>query len=322
MSHDHITEASAMKPIRRLLGRLLPVFLLSLPLGMPVAHAASEVMNFIHPPPENAVDHRHNYYWEILEAALKVTRPKYGDYRITAYPTPMSFQRAAAEVEAGHKGRINIIARATNRDLETRLIAIPLPLDKGLLGYRLFLIMPATQTRLDEKVHGLKDLKQFSIGQASSWTDTRILEENQFKTVLVDSYEGLFQMLGAGRFDLFSRGVIEIVPEWQAHKDQIPGLAIEKHFVLAYPMPRYFFVPKTDEGARMAARLESGLRMMAKSGEFNRLYQRYKKDVLKDVKLAGRTVFRLNNTQLSDKAPPLNDPFWWDDLAAELAPAA
>ncbi len=183
---------------------------------------AAEPMSFIHPPPENANDKRHTYYWELLEAALQANRAKYGDYKIVSYGTPMNFQRASAEVEAGEKGRINIVSRATNLELESRLRAIPIPLDKGLLGYRLFLIMPETQAKLD-KVSTLNDLKQFTIGQASIWTDTKILQDNHFKLVLADNYEGLFQMLGVRRYDLFSRGAIEIRAEWLAHKDQIPG---------------------------------------------------------------------------------------------------
>lgn len=284
-----------------------------------LAARAAEPMHFIHPPPENVSDKRHSYYWEILEAALQSNRSKYGDYRITSYGMPMNFQRAVAEVEAGGKGRVNIVSRATNLDLETRLRAIPIPLDKGLLGYRMFLIMPETQGRLD-KVQTLDELKQFTIGQASVWTDTKILGDNNFKLVLADNYEGLFQMLGIRRYDLFSRGVIEIHAEWQAHKAQIPGLSIEKSMVLAYPMPRYFFVPRNKEGEKMAERIEDGLRRLARSGEFERRYKAYKKLVLADLELSGRKVFRLTNTQLSDKAPPLSDKFWWDDLAAELAP--
>ncbi len=260
---------------------------------------AAEPMTFIHPPPENASDKRHTYYWELLEAALQANRSKYGDYKVVSYGTPMNFQRAVAEVEAGEKGRINIVSRATNLELEARLRAIPLPLDK---------------------VQTLDDLKQFSIGQASVWTDTKILGDNKFKLVLADNYEGLFQMLGVRRYDLFSRGAIEIHAEWLAHKEQIPGLSIDKNLVLAWPMPRYFFVPKNKEGEKMAERIEDGLRRLAKSGEFERRYQAYKKLVLADLDLAGRKVFRLTNTQLSDKAPPLTDKFWWDDLAAELAP--
>ena len=42
--------------------------------------------------------------------------------------------------------------------------------------------------------------------------------------------------------------------------------------------------------------------------------------MLKDVQLAGRTVFRLPNTELSPETP-LADKYWWDDMAAELLPA-
>jgi hypothetical protein len=285
------------------------------------AQAAAEPARFIHPAPETAEDQRHRYYWDLLDAALRATRQKYGDYLIETHPFPMTFQRAAAEIEAGDRGRINIIARATNLELEERLLPIPLPLDKGLLGYRLFLITGDTQARLDAGVHSLKDLKAFTIGQGTAWTDTRILADNDFRLVLAENYDSLFQMVAARRFDLFSRGVIEIEPEWRAHKDRFPGLMIEKHLLLAYPMPRYFFVPRTEAGRRMALRIEEGLHLIARSGEFNRLYTRYKKAVLGDLRLAGRKVYRLPNSQLSDKAPPPNDPFWWDDLAAELAPA-
>ncbi|MDP5239415.1 hypothetical protein Q9Q94_07725 [Uliginosibacterium sp. 31-16] len=280
---------------------------------------AAEPMSFIHPPPENLNDQRHTYYWELLEAALQANKAKYGDYKVVSYGTPMNFQRAAAEVEAGEKGRVNIVARATNLDLEARMRAIPIPLDKGLLGYRLFLIMPPTQAKLDA-VKSLDELKKFSIGQASPWTDVKILEANQFNVVIADNYEGLFQMLGINRFDLFSRGVNEIYSEWEGHRAQVPGLSIEKNMVLAYPMPRYFFVPRNKDGEKMAERIEDGLRRLARSGEFERRYLTYKKLVLADINLSGRRVFRLANPQLSDKAPSLTDKLWWDDLGAELAP--
>lgn len=285
---------------------------------VPVAAWATEPMLFVHPPPETANDQRHSYYWEILEAALQVSRDRYGDYKVVSYGTAMNFPRAVAELESGDAGRVNIVARATNLDLETRLRPIPLPLDKGLLGYRLFLIMPGLQERLD-KVRTLDDLRRFSIGQATAWTDVKILLASHFNVVQSNDYEGLFQMLAAGRFDLFSRGVNEIDQEWDARRLKIPGMTIENSLVLHYPMPRYFFVPRTAQGARMAERIELGLRRLAQSGEFERRYQSYKKLVLADLNLAGRRVFRLANPQLSALAPT-GEAFWWDDLALELAP--
>ena len=82
-------------------------------------------------------------------------------------------------------------------------------------------------------------------------------------------------------------------------------------------MPRYFFVPRSAEGERMAERIEDGLQRLRTSGEFERRYQTWKKLVLTDLHLPGRTVFRLPNPELSPEAP--TDKFWWDDLAAELS---
>lgn len=279
----------------------------------------AEPMRFVHPPPETTSDQRHTYYWALLEAALQSNRAQFGDYTVVSYDTPMNFQRGVAEVESGDAGRVNILARATNLDLETRLLPIPIPLDKGLLGYRLFLVMPDTEAKLGA-VRTLDELKRFSIGQASAWTDVRVLSDNGFRLVIADNYEGLFQMLGAHRFDLFSRGVNEIHAEWMAHRDSVPGITIDRALVLQYPMPRYFFVPRTPLGRRMAARISDGLHRIARSGEFERHYQAYKKAVLADVDLSGRRVFRLPNPQLSNLAPPQSDKRWWDDLATELAP--
>ncbi|MEC5398296.1 hypothetical protein [Uliginosibacterium sp. H1] len=275
----------------------------------------SPAVRFTYPPPETANDQRHLYYWQVLEAALASNRDKYGDFAVEPYATPMTFQRAAAEVETG-KGRVNIVARATNLDLETRLRPIRLPLDKGLLGARLFLVTQDTAAKL-EKVRTLEELQQYTIGQNSAWTDVKILQNAGFKVVIADDYEGLFQMLSAKRFDLFSRGAIEIDAEWKAHRDTLPNLVIDRSFMLYYPLPRYFFVPRTAEGEKMAERIEDGLRRLQKSGEFERRYQDYKRLVLKDVSLAGRRVFRLTNTQLSPETP-LSDKYWWDDLSAEL----
>ncbi|KAF7598812.1 MAG: hypothetical protein CGU28_09895 [Candidatus Dactylopiibacterium carminicum] len=293
--------------------------LFALGLGLMLLQTAlAQPMRFVYPPPETANDERHLYYWHLLKAALEATRDKYGDYILQSHTTPMTFQRAVADVETGGE-RVNIVARGTNLDLEARLRLIRLPLDKGLLGYRLFLIMPQTQPQLDQ-VRTLEDLKRFSIGQSTPWTDVKILQAAGFRLALTANYEGLFGMLAAGRFDLFSRGVIEIDAEWRTYSAKYPGMQIEKNLILAYPLPRYFFVPRTAEGERMAARISEGLQRMVKSGEFERRYQTYKKLVLDGLPLAGRRVFRLPNTELGAGAPPLNDPVWWDDLAAELTP--
>ena len=279
------------------------------------AAARAAPMRFVYPPPEVPGDERHLYYWQLLDAALASNEERYGKYTLSPFALPMTFQRAAAEVEAGG-ARVNVISRATSLDLEKRLLPVRIPLDKGLLGVRLFLIMPETQARLD-RVKTLADLRQFSIGQGSSWTDVRILESAGFKLVLADAYAPLFAMLAARRFDLFSRGAIEIEAELASQRKTFPEMTIDKRLILHYPMPRYFFVPRTSEGRRMAERIEDGLQRLRRSGEFERRYLSWKGLVLKDLELSGRTVLRLPNPELSPEAP-LADAYWWDDLASEV----
>ena len=287
--------------------------------ALALAHVAgAQPMRFTHPPAESVSDVRHAYYWQLLKAALQANHAQFGDYELKAYAQPMNFTRAAAEVASGDDGRVNIVARATNLALEAQLRPVPIPLDRGLLGYRVFLILSELQPRLDA-VRSLDELKHFSIGQSTPWTDVKILQANGFKLVLANDYEGLFKMLGARRFELFSRGVNEVRDEWLRHRQDIRDLVIERGIVLHYPMPRYFFVPRTAQGERMAQRLQDGLQRLARSGEFEVRYQAYKRTVLEGVDLAGRRVFHLPNPELSSLAPTA-DSFWWDNLAAELAP--
>lgn len=275
-----------------------------------------ETMRFVHAPPEVSGDQRASYFWELLAAALESNRHIYGDYEIASYPVPMSHARTIAEMEAGGQGRVNIFVPGTNPDLEKRLLPVRIPIDKGLLGYRLFLIMPEAQARLDT-VRDVANLRQFTVGQGEPWADARILDANGFKLVLANGYVGLFKMLDARRFDLLSRGIDEIWSEWQLHKAHIPSVQIERTLILHYPMPRYYFVPRTAQGERMAQRIEDGLHRLSRSGEFDRRYLVYKRSVLGDLDLGGRRVLHIPNPFFVPSIP-YSDRRWWDDLSSEL----
>lgn len=306
------SAAKALRQIRQS-GRLLA---LSICISVAALAQGAETMRFVHAAPEVNGDERAAYFWNLLGAALESNREIYGDYVIETYPVPMNYARTVAEMSEGGQERVNVFVPATNPDLETRLLPIRIPADKGLLGYRALLIVGDTQSRL-ESVRNVNELRRFTIGQGAPWADSRILEANGFKLVLSNEYAGLFKMLGAGRFDVFSRGIDEIRREWLVQKDQIPGLQIERNLILHYPMPRYFFVPRTERGKRMAERIEDGLRRLAKSGEFDRRYAAYKRHVLADLDLAGRRVLHVDNPYFKS-TPPYDDKRWWDDLSHEL----
>ncbi|QNM97658.1 hypothetical protein [Chitinimonas koreensis] len=294
--------------MRRLILRLL--LLVASAAGL----AGAEPMRYVLPAPEGAADKRYEYYQSLLAAALEATRDKWGDYVLERHDLPMNAARATAEMLAGHAP--TVLVRTTSVELEKTLRPIRIPLDKGLTGYRLFLIMQPTQARLDG-VHDLAALRRFSIGQEVRWTDVGILRAAGFEVVTGDGYAGLFGMLRAGRFALFSRGANEIAAELASHAPQLPGLAIERQLLLYYPLPRYFFVAPDEAGRRLGERIEDGLRQLIRSGEFDRRYRVYKRDVLGGVKLNGRRLFRIPNPTLPAETP-LDDPALWDDLRDEI----
>ncbi|GAB3250872.1 hypothetical protein [Chitinimonas naiadis] len=289
------------------------LFLLSLQLSG--SAWAAEPLQLSYLAGQNLADKRYEYYWGLMEAALKVNAAQYGPYSLVASSQAMSPARAVLEVESG--GQINIIARTTSPELEKQLRPIRIPLDKGLTGYRLFLIRSESQARLQD-VTRLADLAPFRVGQGRGWVDVQILRDAGLQVVEGEVYTGLFQMLRAGRFDLFSRGVNEISEELATARQQHDDLAIEKHILLYYPLPRYFFVARTPEGERIANRIENGLRRLMQNGEFDRRYKAYKKLALSGLSLSGRQLIRLPNNTLSAETP-LGNPVYWDDLAAELA---
>lgn len=274
-------------------------------------------MRYIHPPPESGADVRMNYYWELLQAALEETTPKWGPFDIVVSPKVVSAARA--ELLLAASSDVTITVRTTSTEREKTLMAVMIPLDKGLTGYRLFLTKTQTQQRLNQ-VRTLQDLQQFSIGQGINWIDSDILRNAGLNVVTGPNYDSLFSMLGANRFDLFSRGINEIGMEFNFATGQHSDLAIERNLMLYYPLPRYFFFSRTPEGERLARRVNEGLRMLLKNGKFDKRYQAFKRSILVDLQLAGRRIFRIQNPYLS-AATPLADRELWDTLEAELKPA-
>lgn len=272
------------------------------------------VMRYIHPPPEHAQDHRMDYYWQVLEAALRATQARWGAYELRPSTQEMNPDRAQKLLSKSQE--ITVLARATSAERESMLRPLRVPVDKGLTGYRMFLIQQSQQERL-RAVQTVADLQGFRIGQKTQWVDVEILRHAGLQVEESLDYASLFRMLPAGRFDLLSRGVNEILLEWQTHREFNLELAIERHLLLYYPLPRYFFFAPSPEGERLARRVEQGLEALRRSGEFERLYLAYKREVLNGLELRGRRLLRIDNPSLTPQTP-LQHPGYWDSLRAEL----
>src|SRR5450830_681524 len=236
--------------------RILNILCLALWL---VASACSAAINVVYPltSADDDADSRYEYDWAVLRMALQKTEPRYGPFELHQSTHPMSSHRVVQELLMP-SGRINVFARATSPELEQQFLPVRLPIDKGLLGYRMLLIREADLPRF-AAVKSLQDLTRLRIGQGQGWIDVPILRNAGLTVVEGTSYPGLFAMLAAGRFDGFSRGIDEAQREYQERHAAFPALAVEPSLLLQYPLPLYFFTRRDDEGKLLAQRIRDGM---------------------------------------------------------------
>lgn len=258
--------------------------------------------------PESASDVRFNDLLEILRGALDRTVPGYGPYTLEQAPVQMSAARAIEQLES--HGLINVVWSSTSTERERKFLTIRIPLRKGLLGYRVCLINANDQERINQ-VQTLADLRKLTIGQGTGWADLAIYASERIP-VMTAAYGGLFDMVSAGRFDLFPRGLSEVFREFALQSPRLPGLAIDRHLLLYYPWPYYFFFNRDD--AQLKARIEAGLKMMRADGSFDAIFHKYNDPWIAAADIKHRVIFRLNNPLLPPDTPLDDASLWYDPL--------
>ena len=261
------------------------------------------------------MDSRYEYDWAVLRAALQKTEARYGPFELHQSTHPMSSQRVAQELLMPG-GRINVFARATSPELERTYLPVRLPIDRGLLGYRMFLIRDSDRARF-AAVRTLDALRKLRVGQGKDWIDVPILRNAGFQVVEGTNYPGLFGMLDAGRFDFFSRGIDEAQREFKERRRAYPHMVIEQTLLLQYPLPSYFFTRRDDEGKLLARRIAEGMEIMIKDGSLNALFQQYKGESIRAGGLAHRRVLRLENPHLTPETPLSRSELWFDPKAGK-----
>ncbi|HEV8267949.1 MAG TPA: hypothetical protein VGR00_06940, partial [Thermoanaerobaculia bacterium] len=302
------TADAAFERGTALLGALfLPLLFVSPAFGAPP-------MSYVYHLPESSRDVRYVYHWEILKAALERTTPAWGPYRLVAAAKPMSETRQAYELEHG-SGKLTVMYLGTTPDFERALVPVRIPVDKNLGGYCVFLIRKGDEPRF-ERVRSLDDLRSFSYGLGLGWLDVRILRASGFRVVTGSSYEGLFEMLANGRFDVFLRAAVEVLDEFESHRNALPQLAVEKSLLFYYPLPMYFWFSRSKEGRRLAARAEQGMRAMIADGTYDLIFELYQRPKIDRLNLKKRRMFRIENPLVGPETPFADKKLWFD-LEAE-----
>ncbi len=284
-------------------------FLAALVFMTAAAALAQPVMTYVYNAPESALDVRYQYHWEILRTALEKTTPKWGRYRMVKSER-MTERRQALELKNA-TGKLTVMYLSTTPEFERNLIPIHIAVDKNLGGYCVFLIRKDEQKRF-ASVRSLADLRKFTFGLGLGWVDVGILHAAGLRVVTGSSYDGLFEMLARKRFDIFLRAAVEVLDEYDQRKNRLPDLDIEKNLILYYPLPMYFWFPKTAEGRRLAKRAEAGMRMMIADGTYDRIFDKYQRHKIERLRLKSRRIIKIGNPFLGPEVPFSDKRLWFD----------
>ncbi len=277
------TGQNCMTDRFRLIGIGVVLLLFSL-LGAPEILAAH--LSIAYPGEQGlATDKRDNYYIALLDLALTKAGVQ---YELKPYAHPMVRARLWKQLEADDG--VNVDWGPVTPEIERRMLPIRISLDKGLLGWRLFLIN-ARDRPLFEHIQTLDQLKSLVAAQQTDWPDTVVLRDNGLKVIGVSDFQNLHRMLVAGRFQYFPRGVGEIWREKQVYSTL--GLEVESHLALHYTALTYFFVSKKNQ--TLAKVIEQGLLAAIKDGSFEKLFEQYNGAAIRMADLSSRTVFELHN---------------------------
>jgi hypothetical protein len=200
---------------------------------------------------------------------------------------------------------VNIIWSFSTPEREERLLPIKIPIDRGLLGWRLFMTRSEDQERL--KNISLDSLKQLRMVQGHDWPDLEILQANGFNAVSTTTYDGMLRMLELGRVQLFPRSINEIF--YELKEFPLKDIVIDQHWAIEYPAPMYYFVSKDNQ--ILADRLENAFTTILENGKFEELFLRYFGEVIEKAQLDQRRVLHLKNPLFVDSTLRMNEQMWF-----------
>lgn len=263
----------------------------------------------VYPEHESFHDPQLPYMLDLLRLVLA---PSPRPYEVVASGTAMTQGRGLRELEFG-RGDINLLWSMTSRERERTLLPVRIPLDRGILGWRLLLVRARDLDRF-ARIRSLDPLRQLQAGQMHDWPDTEILRHNGLAVGTASMYEKLFRMLARERIDYFPRSVMEIENELQRFGRTL-DLAIAPRLMLHYPTASYFFI--SPRFPQLAEDLRQGLERAIADRSLQALFAQHFRALMQRLDIPRRLVLRLDNPLLSPETP-LRRPELWADPATPV----
>lgn len=238
------------------------------------------------------------YYAEVLRLALRKGGSAPGEPHIEwVGGRGMVRERYRRMLAAGE---IDVLWSSSTPAREAEFLPVRFNLLKGLNEHRLLLVRRVDLPRF-RGVRDLRDLRAFSAGAGTHWSDAQILRANGLRVVTANQHPSLFRMLALGRFDFLALGAAEIDDALQAHADL--DLVIEPRLVVRYHQPIYFFVNRRQPA--LAERILRGLQRAARNGSLEQVFMAHAtlRDAWERVSRPGRHSIALQPLEARAVAP-------------------
>lgn len=234
----------------------------------------------------------HQFFWDLLALALQKTEQQYGRVNIEVSPISVPQNRALTLIRDNLV--LDVYWSVSTKHREADVIPIKIPLLKGMMGQRVFLIMKEKQFLFSKQLKE-QELQQLIAGQGHDWPDLDILLSNGYSATGSSNYSAIIKMLQMGRIDYFPRSVLEVINEQKDFEEL--GVVIESDLMLKYSSNIYYFVSK--KRPELAVRVQEGLKIAMSDGSYEALYDEFvgSNELEKKLNLSNRKVFELENNQ-------------------------
>ena len=283
--------------MNRFTGPLLLIALLSF-----TCSAASWRIHYPRPLSDN--DRRSEYPLKLLALALDQTGVK---YQLIASDRIMPQSKALKRLMDNRE--VNVVWSMTDEQREEMLLPVRIPIYKGLIGWRIFLIRKDMDSRF-KYIQNLDHLLKLNPIQGGDWPDTKIMQANGFEVITAADHDTLFSMLSSAQGDFFPRSIVEVWDEIETNNPR-DNLTIESKLGLRYPAAMYYFVNK--KSVPLAKLIETGLEMALKNGKFDELFLEVHQPFIDAADLKNRTFYPLQNSYLPVNVPLHRKELWFDN---------
>ncbi|KMT66804.1 transporter substrate-binding domain-containing protein [Catenovulum maritimum] len=246
---------------------------------------------------------KEDYQFKMLKLALS-----YSDKQFT-FQEQAQYLNQTKLLKELESGRIDVAWVGTSVDYEESCLPVRIPLFKGLLGHRIFLIKKGNQAKFDN-IDNLAALSKLRAGQVTSWTDARILKKAGLNLVSTNKYNNLFHMLDGERFDYFPRSLYSPWSEMLNYPEL--DLEVEKSLMIVYPLPAYIFVNKENKALHQL--ILSGFMKAIEDGQFDKQFYNHPliKEGLAKSQIDKRIILKVSNQEISPLTPLDDDRLWFD----------